>query len=42
MRGCSDNFSLFVSLKNTEILYDYVFVLVPDVQYGAASTDQSS
>lgn len=27
---------IFVPLKNTEILWEYVFILIPAVEYGAA------
>jgi hypothetical protein len=32
-----DNFGFLVSFKNTEILYDYCFILIPGVGYAAAS-----
>jgi hypothetical protein len=32
---CSENFGFF---KNTEMLYEYVFVLIPDVGYDRASS----
>lgn len=34
---CRDNLGILVSFKSTEILQEYVFVLIPCVGYGAAS-----
>jgi hypothetical protein len=35
-KGCSENFVIFV-FKNTGILWGCVFLLIPGVEYGAAS-----
>lgn len=34
--GCSDSSGILVPLKDIEILYQHVFVLIPGVGYGAA------
>jgi hypothetical protein len=34
---CSDNFRVLVSLKNTELLWEYFFILISGVGHGAAS-----
>jgi hypothetical protein len=33
----SDNLGVLVSLKNTEILREYAFILIPGMGYGTAS-----
>ena len=33
----SDNFGILVLLKTTEIVLEYVLILIPGVGYGAAS-----